>query len=295
MIWVLVAWGLLFSSCMREQLETSQAVVSSFRAEIVEDFIPEEMRSTVNLSSGATAFASGDEAVITGGSSYGIYSYDGSKFVYVSETAQSFGVEDAAFFPAGMVTGKGSGRILNLDLSSFANQDCANKSILYNLPMGGRFNGSSVCCFYNLCTILKISASSGAATSEKTLSKVEFISHEAPVSGTAQYKDHQLVMDANGGKTITLTNSPSSLGSPTKWYLKLPAQTYPGGFELKMTFADGKTYTYSTNKTVALQPGYISAMDAFTCEYFSGGSGTKANPYRIASKADLRDMNNRIT
>ncbi|MBQ9596722.1 MAG: alpha/beta hydrolase, partial [Bacteroidales bacterium] len=61
-----------------------------------------------------------------------------------------------------------------------------------------------------------------------------------------------------------------------------------------LVFSDGKTFTYSTSNTVALQPGYISAMDAFTCEYFSGGSGSKANPYRIANEADLTSMRTKV-
>nr|MCR4565893.1 hypothetical protein [Bacteroidales bacterium] len=293
----------LLLSCAKKELEVSESVgdvLYSFKAEIDMGFIPEDLKSTVTLSTGASSFVSGDEVAVTLGSTIGIYRYDGSTFNFVSGTAQSGTLTYAtAFYPASMVTGKGDGRSFNLSLEDLASQSYQTTT-LSNLPMGGRFigEGTSAFKFYNLCTILKISASDGAATSGKTLSSVTFTSHESSISGAAGYANGKMQMDPaadDDERTITVTGSPSSLGSPTPWYLILPSQTYPGGFELKLAFSDGKTFTYSTSNTVALQPGYISAMDAFTCEYFSGGSGSKANPYRIASSADLRDMNNRIT
>ena len=287
----------LFSSCTRELPEAASSkdgVLSSFKAEIAADYIREDLRSTVNVNTGASAFQSGDEVLLTQGSTTGLYRYDGSSFVYVEGTQFSYFPDLVAFFPASIAT-KGEGKSFNLNLNAFAQQAYSTTGVMSDLPMFGRFLNLSTCRFYNLCTILKISAADGAATEGKTIASVTFTSHEATLTGAALCENSKIVMAADGGKTITMTGSPASLGTDMTWYLKLPAQTYPGGFELSIAFTDGFVYTYSTSHSITLRPGYISPMEAFACTYFSGGSGSKANPYRIATKADLLDMRTKIT
>ena len=295
----LLACLLLLSSCsLKEEERTSTVQLRSFRAELPENFVPgdpvigDATRSFVTLETGASAFEANDRALVTDGSNEAIYKYDGSAFQYESGTEPADISAAVAFFPASWVTGR-DGKSLQVSLPS---SQVRNTVTLSDLPMSGKFYGSgSVCRFYNLCTILKVSAGDGAATSGKTLSGLTFDSHEAGISGEAVYADGKLTMAAAAGKSLAMTGSPASLGASTDWYLILPSQAYPGGFEMTLSFTDGKTYTYATNRTVTLQPGYISHMEAFSCTDFSGGAGTQANPYRIASQADWVELQAKIS
>ncbi|MBQ9596779.1 MAG: hypothetical protein IJR34_00805, partial [Bacteroidales bacterium] len=131
----------LLLSCAKKELEVSESVgdvLYSFKAEIDMGFIPEDLKSTVTLSTGASSFTIGDEVAVTLGSTIGIYRYDGSTFNFVSGTAQSGNLTyAAAFYPASMVTSKGGGLSFNLSLGDLASQSYQTTT-LYNLPMGGR-------------------------------------------------------------------------------------------------------------------------------------------------------------
>lgn len=290
----LTALACVLLSCKREEAENVAltAPLYSFKAEIAQDYIPEDLKSAVNLSDGASAFEVGDEVYINDGSKSGIYRYDGSRFNLASGEAVS-ALYASSFFPASMVASVGENKSFRLDIPA---GQVYTTSTLSNPPMYGRFlSDMNTFRFYNLCTILKVSASDGTATSGKTISAVRFLSHEAGIAGAATYADGKLVMADDAEKSLSVTGSPSSVGSPTDWYILLPSQAYPGGFELCIEFTNGTSYTYSTTHNITLLPGYISAMEAFTCQYFSGGSGSEANPYRIANKADLLDMRTKIT
>ena len=290
----------LFSCTLKEKETLSnETFLNSFRAEIAEDYVPEGLKSTVDISAGTTTFVNNDAVFVTDGTNEATYTTTGgasgtATFTKASGDVPSSFKTATVFFPASMKESR-EGNVLTLNLD-WATQDCLGATELSNLPMYGRFNSDGTTCrFYNLCTILKISAKDGSATPDSGLQSVVFTSHEVGVTGTATFSEGKLVIASDAGKTITLNHN-SALGSPSPsvWYLKVPAQTYTGGFELKMTFSSGKTYTYSTNKTVILQPGYISAMEAFACKYFSGGSGSAANPYRIATSDDVKELTDRI-
>ena len=283
----------LFSCSLKETEAVSGGIPDSFRAETVQDYISEEFKSTVNISAKTTTFAAGDEVVVTDGNNEATYrtasggAAGAAVFTRASGTAPANYNTATTFFPSSMKSGR-DGKVLQLNLD-WAQQDCRSVSSLSDLPMYGRFSSDgSTCRFYNLCTILRITAVDGTATPDAGLVSAVFTSHEVGITGAATFTDGKLLMAADAGRTITL-DCTSALGTSV-WSLKLPAQTYPGGFELVLTFSNGKTYTYSTTKTITLQPGYISTMDAFTCDNFSGGSGSAVNPYRIASKADWEEM-----
>lgn len=292
--------ALLMISCSKKEMEmdttqkTETSQLLSFRAEIARDYIPEGLKSTVNLATGASAFEEADEVALTDGTVTGIYRYDGEQFVFATGTAlpEDKLASAQAFFPASIAT-KGEGKSFQVTLP--ATQVYTDETFV-NPPMSGAWqSGDKVFRFSYLCTILKVSASEGAAVSGKTLSGFSFTSHEASVCGSAQCEDGVLVMAADGGRSISVSGTPEEgVGTPTSWYLLLPAQTYTGGFELTLSFSDGKTYTYSTDKDIALAAGHLSAMDAFACLYFSGGSGSARNPYRIATKADMTEMRDKL-
>lgn len=280
-------------SCMKEKPENlSIASCDYFYADFAEDYT---LKSTVDITNGKTTFEVGDEVALvnSNSTSYGIYRYDGDKFVFDRGEKPTSFLYASIFFPASMVKSKGEGQIFHVELPS--EQTSTPETTLKNLPMMGRASeNDGKITFYNLCTILKLSTKTGTASTGKTLQAATFTSHKASIYGAAIYAENKLQMAENGGKSISLTlpNPPSVTDD---YYLYLPAQSYVGGFELRLDFTDGTSYTNSASRDITLQPGYISAMEAFECLYFSGGTGSVGNPYRIATKADLVDLRNKVT
>ncbi|MBQ1208865.1 MAG: alpha/beta hydrolase [Bacteroidales bacterium] len=287
-----VVMAFLCLSCMKEKPENlSIASCDYFYADFAEDYT---LKSTVDITNGKTTFEVGDEVALvnSNSTSYGIYRYDGDKFVYNRGEKPTSFLYASIFFPASMVRSKGEGQIFHVELPS--EQTSTPGTTLKNLPMMGRASeNDGKITFYNLCTILKLSTKTGAASNGKTLKAATFTSHKASIYGAAIYAENKLQMEENGGKSISLT-LPATPSVTDDYYLYLPAQSYVGGFELRLDFTDGTSYTNSASRDITLQPGYISAMEAFECRYFSGGTGSVGNPYRIATKADLVDLRNKM-
>ena len=287
-----VVMAFLCLSCMKEKPENlSIASCDYFYADFAEDYT---LKSTVDITNGKTTFEVGDEVALlnSNSTSYGIYRYDGDKFVYNRGEKPTSFLYASIFFPASMVKSKGEGQIFHVELPS--EQTSTPETTLKNLPMMGRASeNDGKITFYNLCTILKLSTKTGAASNGKTLKAATFTSHKASIYGAAIYAENKLQMEENGGKSISLT-LPATPSVTDDYYLYLPAQSYVGGFELRLDFTDGTSYTNSASRDITLQPGYISAMEAFECLYFSGGTGSIGNPYRIATKADLVNLRNKM-
>lgn len=161
--------------------------------------------------------------------------------------------------------------------------------------MTGYTTGSSV-TMKVACAFVKVSI---ARAGEEAVNQITLFSNGDEVlsgtfaadcsAGTLTYKN-----DASNG--VTMTSVAYDAAGKIQAVFTIPAATYSKGFSVLVTTADGKHMgrkAYGTSG-VTLQSGSMLAMPEFpfsaSSAQFSGGEGTKENPYIISKTADLVEL-----
>lgn len=279
---------LLLTSCYKTEPAGSdtpshEATLRSFSAEIVADY--ESTKALVDISTRKVSFEDGDQVAVSNGSSIANYTYSAASGKFTSDSPLTSAEHYTAFYPASACTGAGTDGGLRILLPDSRTYDAAS---VLEAPMGAESDGG-VFSFKNLCTIVHFTMED-----DGVLSRVCF-SASVPVCGAASFRNGLLTMEEGGSREIGMTLPESFSPDASKPVcLVVPAQIYTGGFTLKSEFVSGRVWYQSMTRDQALKAGYFTIMELFTTSLFSGGIGTEADPYRIASAADLQDLSSRV-
>lgn len=281
-------FALLSASCTKDATSDSAEgkYIRTLKATI-EDMA--DTRAAVDLKAGASygkvEWADGDRILVNNGSATETFVYNASRKCFVTESA-TFAATGTytAVYPASICSGIDSERVSSVTVPSVQTYV---KDGVVSAPMHATAEGGSPLNFKNICGILRFSFKG-----TQNLKSVGIISMGANVSGDA-------VISSNGtwtmgtseeGKNVSMACGDVTLSdSESTVYMYLPAQVYEGGLELDVEFADGTHSLQSTSQDIVVTASRIDGMSLFTASSakFSGGAGTEADPYLIATAADL--------
>jgi len=308
-----------FSSCSKEEKAPAieqDDMVKSFAANVTypqEETEDGETKTYITPANGAIYWEDGDEILVTNGSEEDTFVYNSTLQVF---TAKGQGIHRganySAIYPAGKATRIAGTSNFTLDCSDLASQQFeyipdSEKSeqniLLRKLPLAAyaaNSAGTITLNFKSICGVFRLSVKG-----DHTLKSIVFTSNNAFVTGNftiaPDSNDNPTMAYVSGGdKTATLgfTNEPTQTlsASGQKLYLIVPAQTYNGGFSVKVnvttTAGDMEIKNQSTTKNIEVTCSTIKGMKVFNAMLFSGGLGTEENPYKIATKEDLIALSN---
>lgn len=280
---------MLLSACTKDQVSNSNTgFLRSFRAQI-EDL---DTKASINLSEGSdsygkVSFEQGDQVKVSNGKSTALFTYNATKGEFeTSDTQFEATGEYTAVYPAAAAdqTFAADGSI-GVTLS--ANQDPSDSKISAGVMHATGTSTSLL--FRNLCGLVKLKLQGTQA-----LKSITFRSAQTPCQGAAIIsKQGVLTMQTGAGLELSLPCTGQTLEQEgNARYFALPAGLYTGGFELDIEFSDGSKSLQSTTNDILITASKIDAMKLFTAssETFSGGKGTAADPWLIATRDDLQSL-----
>ncbi len=182
-------------------------------------------------------------------------------------------------------------------------------------PAVGHVYSTDGASLKNLCAVLQIRVKAGAqpvalnrltftgANDEQVCGKFSLDYINARISGTST---------ADSTRSVALNLNGVSLSQEgTAFYIVVPEGTYEKGFSVKLEDTNGKSMTIAKTSSIEMLKSKIVVMPAFTYDassdkvanfddytqvemMFSGGKGTKEEPYLISSAYDLNEMSKLI-
>ena len=237
-----------------------------------------QTKAQVFIETGKTKFLNGDCVVVSNGTQTADFTYDLSKQLFSTDTPIQITSNLTAFYPKKYFDSLTDGAI-NITLPQ---EQAYIAGKVEDAPMAGSWNGK-LFTFKNLCSIIRFDIPANEA-----VKKIEFTSNNATLSGPATIHSNTLTMTGPGTKTISVSIPEGFTPDKNKPIcVVVPSQTYAGGFSASAETMSGIRWESSLESDKALNPGCISIIDALKPSYFSGGSGTMADPYLISSVSDL--------
>lgn len=283
--------ALTFASCTKnaDTEVSSQSLFREFTATIEQA----ETRTSVNLDSqsgdyGKTQFENGDQVKVFNGKTSAVFTYDSSTGKFSTQETMETSQKYYAVFPASICTGdfnaNGSVSVMLPQTQSFK-ENAVENAPLYSESSSSEFS------FKNLCGILRMQT----AGDGRSISSMVLRAARTNTAGAAQILAGGTVeMDVDPCLEISIDCGGQQVKSAetADHYFILPAQVYVGGFEIDVNFTDGTKSLQGTTSDICITASKIDAMKLFTAssEEFSGGNGTQADPYLIATAADLQAL-----
>lgn len=269
----------------------------------------DETKVTINLTDGAQAFETGDEVMVyvPATSTKGIYAYDEADQDFKpknAEQAVAIGANYAyVYYPAAefdLADGK-----VNFTMPEAVTELPGKKTPIAGIiPAGARVDGKPAASFKNLGSILRFSFTAANEKGE-TLTAVELsgegtaITGKGEVSWTENTANGEPVLAAlNGGKVVTVT-----LGTPVRlnntetsdFFFFLPQSGEITNMKVKAIY--GKKVGeveyapfegFGRGTAMHLERGKLITVEKTLKGFFSGGDGSAASPYLIASADDFK-------
>ena len=311
-ILLVTAACLMFTACAEKELDIPENLIRSGE---------EDSRQTENLTYLEATL--GDTSTKTAMSSFGgswktLWQSEDKIAVFFdgSSGAVDFSLERGEGQNVGVFSGNANGKVWTalypaMDAESM-NKTCIN----LNLPETQTYAEDSfgpdsypmvaaptsgTMQFKNLCSTIKVQLKG-----HHVIDSIRFTAHDSNVSvcGPAS-------VDVNFTEAPSLIMKPGGFGSVTldvggllidpneitDFYLVLPAQTYRGGFTLKiftrtgsMTCSTTSDVTIERSKVHSLTPFYVKLDDGMEPSVALEGSGTEASPLLIRNLSDLMTM-----
>ena len=193
------------------------------------------------------------------------------------------------------------------DTNELVSGDCPASS---NVAVAFWADGSNSFSMVYLLGALKVSVSGNGQTivkAEITDSGESILWGDmkvVPDYGNKGISSAEISNSALNRSTATLTSEGQVLGStPLEFYFMLPEGALTKGFVLRLTDSESKTYLFVSEKNNAIVRGKVVKMPAVDLanalseedlKNFSGGEGTQASPYQIATPDDLVQLTTRM-
>ncbi len=264
----------------------------------------EETKADMDDGTGKLSWSDGDQIKIISadGSQQAVYQYNGTKFEYVgSPIARQDGLK--AYFPAD-------------------NFEWATNHVQFTMPaafesltgiknpMAGLVpvdDGEEIDVFLkNLGGIYEVKLATAKAAGE-TVTAVELGNTSIPITGKAEVTVNgstgiPSVGALDGGLSVVmnLAESHTLKSTPKSVYFFLPetAENAFKGMYIKVIFGKGETYAPYEKKTrksdMTIERSHRWYMDFSVNGFFSGGDGSKNNPYLISSANDFKAIKGKM-
>ena len=266
----------------------------------------ETVRATItmgdNETPAQTRWESGDKVLVyvPSKNQSGIYAYDATRKQFrpldINNVVANKNEVAYAYYPASLYSNPASGKVsFNLQNGTHTTDDLGDK-----LPMSAQILSTSndphpTATFKNLCSILRVQL-----TGCETITSVTLSNDNIPLvgGGTVAWNDDAPTLTTSGGsKSITINLGNGILlneNNANEYYFILPSSgTSMSGMKVSTKFSqsDG-SYTYTPtltrSRSGSLAYGRSKVVKvALRAGFFSGGNGTEANPYQVATANDL--------
>ena len=267
----------------------------------------ETVRATITMGDDKTKtqtkWVSGDEVLVyvPSKNQYGTYAYDATRKQFrpldINNVVANKGEVAYAYYPASLYSNPTNGKVtFNLKNGMRTLQVLGE-----NLPMSAKILSTQsdphpTAQFKNLCSILRVQL-----TGCETATSVTLSNDNIPLvgGGTVAWNGDEPTLTTSGGaKSVTLSgNMPLNENTPLDFFFILPSSgTSMSEMKVstKFTQSDG-SYTYTPtltrSRSGSLNYGRSQVVKvALRAGFFSGGDGTEANPYQIATANDLLQL-----
>lgn len=252
-------------------------------------------RVSIDVTEGALSFEEGDEVlVVTESGETGIYVYN-SDAVFAPKDAENAvsAVAAKAYYPAGEFAVSGSDVTFTLPtaISAGSAEDLGDK-----LPMAAVVTSNEVAQFKVLGSVLRARFNSAFEDGE-TITDLELTVAGANItgSGTVSWtEDVPSVASLDGTTSIKIGTANGHLthAGYKEFYFFLPASGTLTSMTLKAIYGKADGYepyeTISRTSAMALAGNKIFKVEKSLSGFFSGGDGSEAHPYLIASADDFK-------
>lgn len=268
--------------------QESSNCLLSFGADIVSPF---DTKAVIDLENKTVSFeAETDKVLVVNGADNKTYVYNGSSFVAESEPVSLEGTI-YAYYPASAYSVDAEGNV-TFTMPEYLGslEDIGDKA-----PMAGviaKDGDDYKASFKNVASILEV-----GITGNRTLSSVELRANQTIGNGSAfsiGWNGEDPTMDFGEGATKSVTvnaNVQLSDTTPAKFYFIVPAGINLTGVNVKANLesndAGGRDIFYLDRGDWNATRNKIYKM-SFYAGLFSGGAGTKENPYKIANARDFK-------
>lgn len=269
----------------------------------------ETTKVTINLTDGAQAFETGDEVMVyvPATSTKGIYAYDEADQDFKpknAEQAVAIGANYAyVYYPADefeLADGK-----VNFTMPEAVTELPGKKTPIAGIiPAGARVDGKPAASFKNLGSILRFSFTAANEKGE-TLTAVELSGEGAAITGKGEVTwsentsgGEPVLAALNGGNVVTVTiGTPVQLNNTetSDFFFFLPQSGEITNMKVKaiygkkvgeVEYAPFEGFTRSV--AMHLERGKLITVEKTLKGFFSGGDGSAASPYLIASADDFK-------
>ena len=260
----------------------------------------EQTKVTVNLDEGSLAWEAGDKVLVQAAAGTAQYQYNtDGKFYPVDEDnllALTEGETVHMYYPYDAFTVNGTQAVYTMDEGVMGVEDLGDKNPLAAAYTPATDEGAS---FKNLCSILRV-----RLTGKRTVSSVVLGNDDVALAAGSEFAVSwseggiPAVTTSSTGKSMTITgNYPLDETTPTDFCFLLPpsaASMSNMTLTVNLTTADegGETsVVLSRSGAMALSRNKIVKL-SFYAGLFSGGTGTEADPYKIATARDFKNLQN---
>lgn len=274
----------------------------------------EGSKATIDLSDRTVSWESGDEATVyvpaTGAS--GTYAYDATRSQFRPKTTDDIvAIGDNlayVYYPTSLFSSYSDGTAtvtMPSAVTAGSIDDLGDK-----LPMSGIIPASQgvpypTVTFRNLCSILRVQltgcetitsvtlSNTGVALSGSNAGSVTWSGGTASAVPTLAMSGDSKSVTISCGAGLTLNES-----TPSEFYFLLPSSGTMDSMKVRVNFLqndgsyDYTPYIEKTRSSSMTLSSYRSKLIklAFRAGFFSGGKGTAAAPYQIATAADFQNL-----
>lgn len=269
----------------------------------------DDTKVSINLTTGAQAFEAGDEVMVyvPATSAKGVYAYDEADHDFKprdAEEAVAIGANYAyVYYPADEF--EVTGEKVEFTMPGAVNELPGKKTPLSGIiPAGTHVEGKTAARFKNLGSILHFSFTAANEMGE-TLTAVELSCSGAAITGKGEVTWSENTADGvpqltalDGGNAVTFTlGTPVTLNNEesSDFFFFLPQSGELTDMAIKAIYGKkvGETEyapfeAFSRSAALNLERGNLYTVTKTLKGFFSGGDGSAASPYLIASADDFK-------
>ncbi|MBP5374211.1 MAG: hypothetical protein J6Y31_04765 [Bacteroidales bacterium] len=266
-------------------------VLTSFGVEL------EPTRVTVGIEDGATSIEGGDEVLVfVDGSNYATYVYDTDAAAFVikeNETPVTLDSPASVFYPANLFSYKNASVCFTMPNPCGIEADGDLGAIN---PMAGKIteeSGSYTVTLTSIASILRVKVTADVNINGVKLDYGTGYDYAALADFRVDASSFTMEFAASGNKTYETVNLDTPSTSADVLFL-IPTVELPAGLSVTANLAANHnggidSFTVTNSSTAARKSNVISSM-SFYAGLFSGGAGTAADPYKIATARDFKDI-----
>lgn len=266
-------------------------VLTSFGVELV------PTRVSVDAELGTTAIEAGDEVLVfVDGSNYAIYTYDTDAAAFVikeGENAVTLDAPASVYYPA--VSFTASETYVSFKMPSACGIEADGDLGAIN-PMAGKIvedSGSYSVTLTSIASILRVKVTADVKINGVRLDYGDANKFAANADFKVDPSSFEMEFTTAGDQSYQTVSLATPAEQADVLFL-IPTVALPDGLSVTANLAGNhnggiNSFTVTNGSTAARSGNVISTM-SFYAGLFSGGAGTAADPYKIATARDFKDL-----